>query len=57
MAVIETEAELNVYDNMQLDAGGELYCKVMEKNDDGYLIHFTSVPSGYKEWKKYFVEN
>jgi adenylate cyclase len=55
MAVIETEAELNVYDNMQLEAGGELYCKVMEKNDSGYLIHFTSVPSGYKQWKEYFV--
>ncbi len=50
MAVIDTQAALNVYDNIQIDAGGKLYCKVIEKSDEGYLVHFTSVPSGYKYW-------
>ena len=50
MAVLDTGEELQVYDNIQIDVGGRLYCKVMEKNDDGYLIHFTSVPSEYKTW-------
>ena len=52
MAVIDTQVKLEVYDNIQIDAGGKLYSKVLEKNDDGYLLHFTSVPSGYKEWRK-----
>ncbi len=55
MAVMETDAPLNVYDNIQIDAGGELYCKVVEQSDSGYLIHFTSVPSGYKDWKHYYL--
>ncbi len=55
MALMETEASINVYDNIQIDAGGELYCKVVEKTDEGYMIHFTSVPGGYREWKHYFA--
>ena len=50
MAVLDTAEDLQVYDNIQIDTGGRLYCKVMEKSDDGYLIHFTSVPSEYKDW-------
>ena len=52
MAVIDTQAKLEIYDNIQIDAGGKLYCKVLEKTDEGYLLHFTAVPSGYKEWRK-----
>ncbi len=50
MAVLDTAADLNVYDNIQIDAGGKLYSKVVDKSDEGLLIHFTSVPGGYKEW-------
>ncbi len=50
MAVLDTQAELNLYDNIQIDAGGKLYCKVLEKGQDGYLVHFTSVPSEYENW-------
>ena len=46
------QAKLEIYDNIQIDAGGKLYCKVLEKTDEGYLLHFTAVPSGYKEWRK-----
>ena len=55
MATLESDAPLNVYDNIQIDAGGELYCKVVEKADDSFLIHFTSVPGGYRDWKQYFA--
>ncbi len=55
MAIMETEAALNVYDNIQIDAGGELYCKVVEKTEKGFMIHFTSVPGDYKKWKAYFA--
>lgn len=50
MAILDTQAKLNVYDNIQIDAGGKLYCKVVEKTEEGLLLHFTSVPSGYKYW-------
>lgn len=50
MAILDTQATLNVYDNIQIDAGGKLYCKVIEKREEGMLLHFTSVPSGYGKW-------
>ena len=55
MAILESDAPLGLYDNIQIEAGGELYCKVVEKADEGFLIHFTSVPGGYRDWKQYFV--
>ncbi|MBR4150868.1 MAG: PAS domain-containing protein [Firmicutes bacterium] len=48
--VLDTQAELNVLDNIQLDAGGKLFCKVMEKHGCSVLIRFTSIPSGYEAW-------
>ncbi len=53
-AVFETEASLQVYDNLFLEAGGELYCKVMEETENGYLLQYTSVPAGYAAWIKAF---
>lgn len=49
-AVLDTEAELNIFDNVQLEAGGKLFAKVMEQADDGYTLRFTSVPAGYGAW-------
>lgn len=50
MAIMDTAAGIEVYDNIQIDAGGRLYCKVIEKSEDGCLLHFTSVPAGYRQW-------
>ena len=50
-AVLDTGTELGIYDNIQLQAGGKLFCKVMERRDDGcLLIRYTSVPAGYEAW-------
>ena len=49
-AMLETQGELEVLDNLQIDAGGRLLCKVVEKRDDGCLIQYTSIPSGYGRW-------
>lgn len=49
-AVLDTDSHIEIYANIQIEAGGELYGKVMEKTDDGYIVRFTSVPGGYKEW-------
>ncbi len=51
-AILETDAELEVYDNVQINAGGKLFCKVMEKTEAGYLLQYTSIPTGYAGWLK-----
>lgn len=51
-AVLETDTELEIYDNIQLEAGGKLFCKIMERTDEGYLARFTSIPAGYDAWLK-----
>ena len=49
-AVLDTATELNVFDNVQLEAGGKLFGKVMERTDEGVLLRFTSIPAGYEAW-------
>lgn len=49
-ALFSTDTELDILDNIQIEAGGDLYCKVLEIQDDGYLLQFTAVPAGYKDW-------
>ena len=51
-AVLDTGAELEVYDNIQIEAGGKLFGKVMERADDGALLRYTSIPAGYEAWLK-----
>ena len=49
-AVLETETALELFDNLRINAGGQLFCKVMEKKDDGYFLHYTSIPLEYDKW-------
>ncbi|MBQ2829845.1 MAG: PAS domain-containing protein [Oscillospiraceae bacterium] len=49
-AIMETDAPIVRFDNLQLEAGGELYCKVMSKMDNGWLLRFTAVPPGFDSW-------
>ena len=51
-AVLDTGAELEVYDNIQLEAGGKLFGKVMEQTESGVLLRYTSIPAGYEAWLK-----
>ncbi len=51
-AILDSSEELNVYDNVQLEAGGKLFGKVMEQLDDGVLLRYTSIPAGYEAWLK-----
>ena len=51
-AVLDTATELNVFDNIQLEAGGKLFGKVMERTEAGFLLRFTSIPAGYEAWMK-----
>ena len=49
-AVLDTETDLELFDNIQIDAGGKLFCKVMDKMEEGFVIQYTSIPSGYENW-------
>ena len=49
-AILETETRLELYDNLQIHAGGKLLCKVMEKEEQEFLVRYTSIPSGYEKW-------
>ena len=51
-AVLDTGAELNIFDNVQLEAGGKLFAKVMEQTEEGFLLRYTSIPAGYEAWLK-----
>ena len=50
-ALLQTMTELKTLDNIQMETGGRLMCKVIEKKDeDTWLLMYTSIPSGYKRW-------
>lgn len=51
-AVIMTAAELHRYDNIVINLKGDLYAKVTAVLDNGYHIHFTSIPEGFAEYSK-----
>lgn len=51
-AIIETDAKLEIYDNLRIDAGGKLLCKVMESADGRYTLQYTSIPTAYAGWLK-----
>ena len=51
-ALMETDVELKEYDNLQLEVGGKLFCKVMSKTESAWLLHFTAIPSGFDEAMK-----
>ncbi|MCR4590328.1 MAG: PAS domain S-box protein [Lachnospiraceae bacterium] len=51
-AVLESDASFEIYDNIRIDAGGKLFCKIVEKNEKGYVLQYTSVPTGYAGWLK-----
>ena len=49
-AIMKTDVELAQYDNLQLEAGGKLFCKVIFREDSGWLLRFTAIPVGFDKW-------
>ena len=49
-AIMKTEVEISQYDNLQLEAGGKLFCKVISKEESGWLLRFTAIPAGFDAW-------
>lgn len=46
-AVLETEIALEPFDDVKLALEGELFCKVLSRREDGWLVRFTAVPPGF----------
>ena len=49
-AVLQTETDLKLFDNIQIRAGGRLSCKVTGMKDGKCVLQYTSIPSGYGKW-------
>lgn len=50
--LFETEEELSLYDNVDIDIGAQLFGKVTEKDGKKYTIRFTAKPLNFDEWMK-----
>ena len=56
-AVLKAETNLKIYDNIQINAGGHLFCKVRDEIEGGsFLVQFTSIPPEYKDWLQNHVQ-
>ena len=53
-AILETGAELALYDNVKLQIGGDLYAKVTEIGDGRYRVRFTAKPPCFPAWMEAF---
>ncbi len=51
-AVFVTEASLSRFDNIVINLKGDLYAKVTAVLDNGYHIHFTSIPEAFPAYAK-----
>ena len=49
-AILETDAELSLYDNLLMTVQDGLYAKVVELDRAGFHIRFTAKPSAFQGW-------
>ena len=51
-AVLESEAHVEVMQNILIDIGGSLYAKAVSVNGKEITLCFTSKPDGFNDWAK-----
>ena len=49
-AIMKTDAEIKVFDNIEIDIGDNLFAKVVSKSDGGAEIRFTAKPTCFDKW-------
>nr|MCR5237207.1 adenylate/guanylate cyclase domain-containing protein [Lachnospiraceae bacterium] len=49
-AMFETDTELAAFENIRIEAGGKLFCKILDKSGSCYTLQYTSIPVGYDNW-------
>ena len=57
VAELETETDLKLLENIRINRNGHLLCKVIEKNDNVYLLQYTAVPSEYEAWVREWIRD
>lgn len=50
--ILETDAPLKSFENIQIDIGGKLFAKVLSEEAKGWLVRFTSTPPEFDTWFK-----
>ncbi len=50
--IFETDCELSLFDNVEIDIGAQLFGKISEKNKNRYTVIFTSKPVHFDAWLK-----
>lgn len=50
--VLETEAALERFSNIQIHMGGKLFAKVLNRTGKAWLLRFTSIPPEFDSWYK-----
>lgn len=51
-AMLQSPVELQRFENLEIEAGGKLLCKVVSVSGTGCRIRFTSLSEGFDGWKK-----
>lgn len=54
-AVMETQEEVSVYENVKLEVGDGLYAKITMQKDGRLALAFTAKPDGFAAWKREIV--
>ena len=49
-AILETTAPIEEFDNLHMDIGGKLYCKVVSAEEKGWRLRFTAIPPEFDAW-------
>ena len=52
LAILETSLPIKPFDNLKIEAGGELFAKVLKSEGHGWLLRFTAVPTGFSAWRE-----
>lgn len=48
--ILQTDQEMVRYENVQIELGGSLFAKVISRQEQGWLLRFTSVPQDFHKW-------
>ncbi len=51
-AMLQSPVALERFENLEIEAGGKLLCKVVSVSEAGCRIRFTSLSDGFDGWKK-----
>lgn len=56
-AILETSAAIEEYDNLHLEIGGKLFCKVIAQEDKGWKLRFTGFPTEFEQWYRNVIQS